>query len=127
MGCYSCTIKRETHFYRQKQGYPHDYRTTLILQTKIRKNTLCTRVYSGSGTGKPFITLTHSRCPLTSNHRILLHLCCLLAFSGSLSQCNVLLSPVNTLSSPFNAPSAPFSALSWSHGLLVYAALLSVC
>ena len=40
MGCYPCTIKRETNFYQQKQGYPHDYRTTLILQTKIRKNTL---------------------------------------------------------------------------------------
>ena len=35
--CYPCTIKRETNFYRQKQGFPHDYRTTLILQTKIRK------------------------------------------------------------------------------------------
>ena len=37
MGCYPCTIKRETNFYQQKQGYSHDYRTTLILQTKIRK------------------------------------------------------------------------------------------
>ena len=37
MGCYPCTIKRETNFYQQKQGYPHDYRITLILQTKILK------------------------------------------------------------------------------------------
>ena len=40
MGCYPCTIKRETNLYRQKQGYPYDYRTTLILQTKVPKNTL---------------------------------------------------------------------------------------
>ena len=26
MGCYPCTIKWETNFYQQKQGYPHDYR-----------------------------------------------------------------------------------------------------
>ena len=52
MGCYPCSIKRETNFCQQKQGYPHDCRTTLILQTKIRKNTLCTRVYSGSATGR---------------------------------------------------------------------------
>ena len=26
MGGYPCTIKRETNFYQQKQGYPHDYR-----------------------------------------------------------------------------------------------------
>ena len=38
-GMLSCTIKRETNFYQQKQGYPHDYRTTLLLQTKIRKKT----------------------------------------------------------------------------------------
>ena len=25
-GCYPCTIKRETNFFQQKQGYPHDYR-----------------------------------------------------------------------------------------------------
>ena len=24
MGCYSCTIRRETSFYQQKQGYPND-------------------------------------------------------------------------------------------------------
>ena len=41
MGCYPCTIKRETNFYQQKQGYPHDCRTTLILQTKkTKKHTL---------------------------------------------------------------------------------------
>ena len=37
MECYPCTIKRETNVYQQKQGYPHDYRTTLILQTKHKK------------------------------------------------------------------------------------------
>ena len=37
MGCCPCTIKRETNFYQKKQGYPHDYRTTLILQTEILK------------------------------------------------------------------------------------------
>ena len=52
MGCYPCKIKRETNFYQQKQGYPHNYRTTLILQSKNKKNTLCTRVYSGSATGR---------------------------------------------------------------------------
>ena len=48
---YPCTIKRETNFYQQKQGYPHDYRITLILQTQIIENILCTRVYSGAATG----------------------------------------------------------------------------
>ena len=31
-------------FYEQKQGYLREYQTTLLLQTKILKNTLCTRV-----------------------------------------------------------------------------------
>ena len=30
-------MKRETNFYQQKQCYPHDYRTTLMLLTKILK------------------------------------------------------------------------------------------
>ena len=54
--------KRNKNLYRQKQGYPYDYRTTLILQTKIQKkhfapeytrgprqrDFFCPRVYSGS-------------------------------------------------------------------------------
>ena len=43
MGCYPCTIKRETNFYQPKQGYPHNCRTTLILQTKIQKNSFALR------------------------------------------------------------------------------------
>ena len=41
MEFYPFTIERETNFYQQKHGYPHDYWTTLILQTKIlEKHTL---------------------------------------------------------------------------------------
>ena len=36
-------IQRETNFYQPKQGYPHRCRTTLMLQTKILKHTLCPR------------------------------------------------------------------------------------
>ena len=39
MGCYHCTIKKETNFYQPKQGYPYDCRTTLILQTNSLKHT----------------------------------------------------------------------------------------
>ena len=41
MGCYPCTIKRETFFYQPKQGYPHDCCIALILQKEILRNTLC--------------------------------------------------------------------------------------
>ena len=53
MGCYPCTIKREANFYQQKQGYPHDYRGYPHDHIDFTdKNTLCTRVYSGSPTGR---------------------------------------------------------------------------
>ena len=73
MGCYPCSIKGETNCYQQKQGYPQDYRTTLILQTKILKqphsaleytrglrqgDIFCPRVYSGSAfKGNDFLIL----------------------------------------------------------------------
>ena len=55
MGCYPCTIKRETNFYQQKQGCPHDYRgyphVHIDFTDKNTKKRLCTRVFSGSATG----------------------------------------------------------------------------
>ena len=43
-GIHPQTIKRK-HFYQPKQGKPDDCRTTLILQTKILKDTLCPEIY----------------------------------------------------------------------------------
>ena len=46
-------MKRKTNFYQPKQGKPLDCRTTLILQTKILKNTL-PRDISGPATAGHF-------------------------------------------------------------------------
>ena len=56
-GGYPCTIKRETNFYQQKQGCPHEYRgyphDHIDFTDKNTKKILCTLlwVYSGSATG----------------------------------------------------------------------------
>ena len=65
MGCYPCTIKRETNFYQPKQGYPHNCRTTLILQTKIQKKQLCPEISQDPRSAGHFFTsrylVTHAK------------------------------------------------------------------
>ena len=60
-GAIHAKSKEKHTFISKNKATPHDYRTTLILQTKILKNTLCTRAYSGAATERHLLPPEYTR------------------------------------------------------------------